>query len=34
VPPRPSRDILNEVVGIEEEIRDTLASLLGRNGNP
>ena len=34
VPPKPSRDILQEVVGIEEGIRDTLASLLGRNGNP
>lgn len=32
VPPKPSRDILQEVVGIEEGIRDTLASLLGRNG--
>lgn len=31
-PPRASRDILKEVVGIEEGIRDTLASLLGRNG--
>jgi type I restriction enzyme M protein len=34
VPPKPSRDILKEVVGIEEGIRDTLASLLGRNGTP
>lgn len=34
VPPQPSRDILKEVVGIEEGIRDTLASLLGRNGTP
>ena len=33
-PPRPSRDILQEVVAIEDDIRDTLASLLGRNGNP
>ena len=31
-PPRASRDILKEVVGIEEGIRETLASLLGRNG--
>jgi len=34
VPPKPSRDILKEVVGIEEGIRDTLTSLLGRNGTP
>ena len=33
-PPRASKDILKEVVGIEEDIRETLASLLGRNGNP
>jgi type I restriction enzyme M protein len=31
VPPRPSRDILNEVVGIEEGIRETLKILLGRD---
>jgi len=33
-PPRASRDILKEVVAIEEEIHDTLANLLGKNGNP
>ncbi len=31
-PPRKSRDILAEIVGIEDEIRDTLTALLGRNG--
>ena len=31
-PPRKSNDILAEIVGIEDEIRDTLTALLGRNG--
>ena len=31
-PPRKSQDILAEIVGIEDEIRDTLTALLGRNG--
>jgi type I restriction enzyme M protein len=31
-PPRKSTDILAEIVGIEDEIRDTLTALLGRNG--
>ena len=31
-PPRKSNDILAEIAGIEDEIRDTLTALLGRNG--
>ena len=31
-PPRKSTDILAEIVGIDDEIRDTLTALLGRNG--
>jgi len=31
-PPRKSKDILTEIIDIEDDIRDTITSLLGRNG--